>query len=207
MIEALAIIIVTLLVSLIVLLVKNLNKPINLVAPETRDRIIPAINQFNPDADVTTVCPAPFAAQACSHDWDTVTEQVLEMPHEKRAMIVMKCLKCGLIDKTMATTSAPPKPPAPPPPPPVPRCECRHKWEKEKIVTLDSAYEQMSKVKGNNGQWKKDAKTPEVDGKKLEPWMFRKVYISVRVCTQCGEIDKSIVSNLEDEANDPSESQ
>jgi Zn ribbon nucleic-acid-binding protein len=125
------------------------------------------------------------------------------MPHEKRLVHVLKCLKCGLIDKTMAVTSVPPKP-TPVPAPPLPRSECRHRWEKEKVVTLDSAYEQMAKVKGNNGQWKKDAKTPDTG--KPEPWMFRKVYISVRVCTQCGEIDKNIVSNLEGEdADEPTE--
>lgn len=201
MLEIAGILIVLLLLIIAGLLAYNSSKEIKVVAPEVRDRIVPAINQFDPDAEVTTVCPAPFAAQACSHDWETVNETVLEMPHEKRLIHVMKCAKCGLIDKTMATTSAPPKPPPPPPAPPLPRSECRHRWEKEKVVTLDSAYEQMAKVKGGNGQWKKDAKTPEMAGAPA-PWMFRKVYISVRCCTNCGEIDKSIVSNLEGEGAD-----
>jgi Zn ribbon nucleic-acid-binding protein len=197
MLEVLGIISVVLLLIAVLILLYNSTKEIKVIAPEVRDRIVPAINQFNPDAEVTTVCPAPFAAQACSHDWEVVNETILEMPHEKRMIHVMKCLRCGLVDKTMATTSEAPKPP---PPPPLPKCECRHRWEKEKVVTLESAYEQMAKVKGSNGQWKKDAKIPELSGTP-EPWMFRKVFISVRVCTQCGEIDKSIVSNMEGDDN------
>jgi hypothetical protein len=206
MIEFALIVIAALLMLLIVLLIQNLRKPINVVAPEVRDRIVPAINQYNPDAEITTVCPAPFAAASCSHDWETVNETILDMPHEKKLIHVQKCCKCGLVDKTVAATSAPPKPPPPPPAPPLPRSECKHRWEKEKVVTLDSAYEQMAKVRGSNGQWKKDAKVPDMSSTP-EPWMFRKVYISVRVCTQCGEIDKSIVSNLEGEgADEPAES-
>lgn len=201
MIEAFLGTITLLLLILIALSLRE--KSVTVIAPEVKERIVPAISQFDPNSPVTTVSPAPFASQACSHDWEIVTEQVLEVEHETRLVVIMKCNKCGLVDKTMSVTSAPPKPPPPPPVPPLPRCECRHRWEKEKNVTLDSAYEQMSKVKGGNGQWKKDSKTPELDQKKLEPWMFRKVYISVRVCTQCGEVDKSIVSNLEDETDEP----
>lgn len=91
----------------------------------------------------------------------------------------------------------------PPPVPPPPRSECRHKWDEKKAVTLDSAYEQMSKVKASNGQWKKDVKQPDITSDDIEPWMFRKTYVSIRVCTLCGEVDKSIVSNLTDNEEEP----
>jgi hypothetical protein len=197
-------VIASLLVITIILLMRNLNKPITVIAPEIRDRIVPSISQFDPASPVTTVSPAPFAAMTCAHDWDIVTDQTLEMDHEKRAVVIMSCNKCGLVDKTMTVTSPVPPPPKPLPPPPPPKSECRHRWDKEKVVTLDSAYEQMSRVRVS-GQ-KKDTKPPELDQSNLEPWMFRKIHISIRVCTQCGEIDKSIVSNLECEnAIDPTE--
>lgn len=194
MLETIGILIVALLLTIVVLLAYNSTKEVevNVVAPEVRDRIVPAISQFNPDAEVTTVCPAPFAAQACSHNWEVLNDTTLEMPHEKKLVHIMVCDKCGLIDKTTAITSAIPKPA----PVPQPRSECRHRWEKEKLVTLESAYEQMCKVKSTNGRWKQDAK-PELSGPP-EPWMFRKVFVSIRVCSQCGEIDKSIVSNMEE---------
>lgn len=186
----------------LVVLIQRSSKPV--VIDHTIERVVPAISQFNDKADVTTVCPVPLASLSCSHDWEIQVEQVLDMPHEKKCIAVLSCVKCGLLDKTVQTTSLAPKPLPPPPPPPLPRSECRHKWEKEKSVVLDSAYEQMSKVRGSNGQWKKDAKEPDLDEQELEPWMFRKRYISVRVCTSCGEIDRCLTANFEEgEENDP----
>lgn len=205
--------------------------------------------QFSPQADVTTVLPVPIHSATCDHDWETMTDQTLEMPHEKKMVLVMTCRRCGAIDKTVQITS-----PAPPEPPPLPtppclhdwqivveqnlevdhekkvivvmtcrRCgeidkttettskaparewckaECRHKWETEKKITLDSAYEQMLKSISSKEQY---ARTPKVDTKqKLDldlneapPWMFRKSYVCVRVCSVCGELDKVITSNFE----------
>jgi hypothetical protein len=127
-----------------------------------------------------------------------VSDQVLEMAHEKRSVLVMKCLNCGLIDKTMATTSALPKPPPPPPLPPLPKSECKHAWEKEKTVTLDSAYEQMNK---GATKLKRDITKPEI----FEKWMFRKVHMCVRVCRHCGDIDKSIITNIDSEETEQPE--
>lgn len=179
-------------------LIQRSSKPIAINHPT--DRIVPAISQFDDKADITTVCPVPLGSLSCSHDWEVKVEQVLDMPHEKKCIAVLSCVKCGLIDKTVQTTSVVPKPL----PPPLPRSECKHKWEKEKSVILDSAYEQMSKVRGSNGQWKKDAKKPDLEEQGLEPWMFRKRYVSVRVCTSCGEIDRCVTANFEEgEEDDP----
>lgn len=201
--------------------------------------------------DITTMVPLPLAAATCSHNWDVVDDKMLEMPHEKKHVLVLQCRTCGTLDKTMAVTSAAPKPLPPPacnhnwvsitdntldvahekkivviltcqncgaidktvettskpptvPQSLVPKSECRHKWEVEKRVLLDSAYEQMLesiKVKTNNyGNSKKvdPNKELDLDLNEAVPWMFKKTYVCVRVCTLCGELDKTIASNISD---------
>lgn len=207
--------------------------------------------------DITTMVPLPLAAATCSHNWDIIDDKMLDMPHEKKHVLVLQCHTCGALDKTMAVTSAAPKPLPPPAcshnwvaatestldvahekkivviltcqncgaidktvettskPPvvaqqPVPKSECRHKWETEKRVLLDSAYEQMLesiKVKTNNyGNSKKvdPNKELDLDLNKSPTWMFRKTYVCVRLCTLCGELDKTIASNFE-EGEEPNE--
>ena len=201
--------------------------------------------QFNPQADVTTVLPVPIHSATCDHDWETMMDQTLEMPHEKKVVLVMTCRRCGVIDKTVQITS--PQPPPEPPQPPTPcqhdwqtvveqrleaaheqkvvvvltcrkcgqidkttevtskpppilaeewtKAECRHKWETEKKVVLDSAYEQMLKsisFKENYGRTSKvdTNKKLDLDLDKAPAWMFRKSYVCIRVCSTCGEIDK-----------------
>jgi len=209
---------------------------------------------FDPGKDVTTVLPVPLHAATCDHLWDVQTEQLLEMPHEKRVVVVMVCRHCGVIDKTVQVTSPqpppqppPPKEPPPPcshewdavvqqnmemphekkivavltcrkcgavdktveatskaPPPPQPvwmKSECRHKWETEKKVVLDSAYEQMLKsiserVPNSRAKVNSDRKI-DLDLNEAPAWMFRKTYVCVRVCNTCGEIDKIITSNFD----------
>jgi hypothetical protein len=207
--------------------------------------------------DITTMIPLPLAAATCSHNWDIIDDKMLDMPHEKKHVLVLQCHTCGALDKTMAVTSAAPKP-LPPPPcnhnwiantdstldvahekkivviltcqncgaidktvettskppvivqPPQPKSECRHNWEAEKRVLLDSAYEQMLesiKVKTNNyGNAKKvdPNKELDLDLNKAPTWMFKKTYVCVRVCTVCGELDKTIASNFE-EGEEPNE--
>jgi hypothetical protein len=210
------------------------------------------------DKDITTIPPLPLAAATCSHNWDVVDDKMLEMPHEKKHVLVLQCRTCGTLDKTMAVTSAPPKPLPPPPPPacshnwvaatdstldvahekkivviltcqncgaidktvettskppavpqqPLPKSECRHKWEAEKRVVLDSAYEQMLesiKVKTNNyGNSKKvdPDKELDLDLNKAPTWMFKKTYVQIMKCTLCGEVNKTIASNIEGEEPD-----
>lgn len=204
------------------------------------------------DKDITTVPPIPISSGTCSHNWDVLDDKMLEMPHEKKHVLVLQCRSCGMLDKTMAVTSTPPKPlPLPPPPPcnhswtaitdntldvahekkivviltckncgaiektvettskapqtPLPKSECRHKWEVEKRVLLDSAYEQMLesiKVKTSSYSSTKKVdpnKELDLDLNKSPTWMFKKTYVCVRVCTLCGEIDKTIASNFDKE--------
>ena len=206
------------------------------------------MQQFVPTKDVTTVVPVPLHAATCDHDWETVTEQALEMPHEKKIVIIMSCHRCGIIDKTVQVTSPPP-PPAPEPPcqhewqtvidqvldvahekravviltcrkcgtidkttevtskppaPPAPqwtKANCKHDWDVEKKVVLESAYEQMLKsisVKQSYGRAKVDTeKRLDLDLNTAPAWMFRKSYVCVRVCKVCGEIDKIQTSNFD----------
>lgn len=67
---------------------------------------------------------------------------------------------------------------------------------------LDSAYEQMSKAEQKIPHTQFMKKASQLDATTIEPWMFRKTYISIRVCVHCGEIEKVISSNFttEDEA-------
>jgi len=203
------------------------------------------------DKDITTVPPMPLSAATCSHNWDTIDDKMLDMPHEKKHMLVLQCRICGMLDKTVVVTSMAPKPLPPPPcshnwmavtdntldvahekkvvviltcqncgaidktvettsnPPVVPqqplsKSECRHKWEVEKKVLLDSAYEQMLesiKVKTSNyGSSKKVDPNKELglDLNESLPWMFKKTYIQIMKCALCGEINKTIASNISD---------
>ncbi len=218
------------------------------------------MKEFDPNKDVTTVVPMTLGAATCTHSWTPIVDRVLEMPHEKKQILVLECRNCGMVDKTVQATSTmppprlviPPKPlppppckhdwttqqlqnldmphekkfvhimvckncgavdkttevttPVPPPPnPPWTKDQCKHKWDVEKRVLIDSAYEQMLesiKVKASQyGTGKKVDPNKQLD---LEldtapAWMFKKTYISVRTCTVCGEIDKTIASNFEAE--------
>ena len=136
------------------------------------------LQQVNPEADITTILPISAHSAICDHDWEVMAERVLEMPHEKKSVLVMACRRCGIVDKTVQSTS---------PPPPC-KTDCHHKWETEKKITLESAYEQILKS---------DDKRIEIDLSEAQPWMFRKSYVSIRICSVCGELDKVITSNFE----------
>jgi hypothetical protein len=166
------------------------------------------------EGDFTTVLPVPLAAQTCSHEWETVVQEKISAPHEQKVVAVLKCDKCGFIDKTVETTSEPP----PPPKPIEPRGECRHNWKVEKAVTLDSAYEQIvqaikSKTSNSwhtrgNTSGKKEVKIELPDPNTASAWMFQKSYLKTRVCSKCGEIHNIVAKNFElegvsDDSNSP----
>jgi hypothetical protein len=149
----------------------------------------------------------PPPAPPCKHQWETVERATLEQNHESRLVVIMKCVLCGDVDKTTEVTS---KPPPPPPVPPPPRSECRHKWVTDKTVTLDSAYEQMLKSIKTVGQYGgkqriDPSKKLDLDLQQAPQWMFRKTHIQIRTCSLCGEIDKLVASNVEEESADEKE--
>ena len=236
MLEIIGLILIVLMIVHLLVSVKRSGKTVFMGKSEKID--------FN--QDITTMAPLPLAAATCSHSWDIIDDKVLDMPHEKKHVLVLQCHTCGALDKTMAVTSEAPKTlPQPcshnwvavtdstldvahekkivviltcqncgaidktvettskPPLSPQSKSECRHKWEAEKRVLLESAYEQMLesiKVKGNYGNAKKvdPNKELDLDLNKSPTWMFKKTYICVRVCTLCGELDKTIASNFEE---------
>jgi hypothetical protein len=89
--------------------------------------------------DVTTIHPLPFLAATCAHNWDVVDDKMLDLPHEKKHVLVLQCRTCGTLDKTVAVTSPAPKVTPPPPVPPTP---CHHNWETVVNTTLDAGHEQ-----------------------------------------------------------------
>ena len=97
------------------------------------------LQKFKPQDDVTTVLPLPVHAATCDHDWETLTDHVLEMPHEKKVVLVLNCRHCGAIDKTVQVTS--PEPPPPEPPPPPPPLPCHHEWATMTEQVLDLPHE------------------------------------------------------------------
>ena len=131
------------------------------------------------DADITTVLPVPLGAATCNHDWEVLTDTTLEMSHEKKYVLVVACRRCGVLDKTIATTSKPPKSPD----------DCHHRWGEEKSVRLESAFEQMADAK--NFDMKK------LDLEDLPREFFRKTYTKVYKCEDCGVIQVVQASNLE----------
>jgi len=233
------------LTTLILVLIKN-----------NKTKYLGALKEFDPNKDVTTLTPLSLSAATCTHSWTPIVDRVLEMPHEKKQILVLECRNCGMVDKTVQTTSALP-PPAPlpkplPPPPckhdwscvqyqnlemphekkfiliqtckncgaldkttevtsPVPapawtKEQCKHKWDVEKRVLIDSAYEQMLesiKVRRDNYSSSKKIdpnKALDLELNKAPAWMFRKTYVSIRTCTVCGEVDKTVASNFDGDA-------
>lgn len=193
---------------------------------------------FDPKVEATTILPVSLHAASCDHDWSVVTEQIIEMPHEKKCVIILNCTRCGTLDKTIQITS--PMPAMPPEPcrhdwdkvidqkmeneveqklvvvmtcrqcgvvekviqqlaASKPKSECRHQWQTEKKIELDSAYEQMVQGITVKDQYNKKTKTDkiELDLDKAPSWMFKKSYVSIRICSECGEIDKTLASNFE----------
>jgi len=146
--------------------------------------------EFDPSKDVTTVLPVPLGASTCIHRWVVVSEQKLSNAHQERLAVIMKCDGCGAIDKTIQAIPAPPQ--AAPP-----RAECRHRWDREKTVTLDSAYEQMRKAEEKIPHTQFMKKASQLDATTIEPWMFKKTYISRLICNQCGEVITTVASNVE----------
>ncbi len=200
-----------------------------------------SLKEFDPNKDVTTLTPVSIHAANCMHRWDVISDTVLEMPHEKKLVLVLQCSGCGLIDKTVQSTDTAPPPQKPLPckhewiteqnqnldmphekkfvlilkckncgaldkttevtsPAPLGKEQCRHKWEIEKRALIDSAYEQMLesiKVKAYNTKKIDPNKALDLDLNESPSWMFRKTYVCVRTCTLCGEIDKTIASNFD----------
>lgn len=156
--------------------------------------------------------PIPIGAAACIHRWDAVKDEVLDVGHQKKMVVILRCTECGLLHECIETTD-----PAPPPPKvDPPRSECRHQWSVEKSVELESAYEQMretiklvcgSKAPGQPGSqsrttWEQVTRKLESgvlpDPDKSEAWVFRKEYVQVRTCQKCGEVLVIKASNIPD---------
>ena len=141
---------------------------------------------------VTNPEPEPSPPGLCSHDWQTLTERVLEVPHEKKVLLVLNCRKCGLVDKTTEVTSVAPKG----------KEDCRHKWDKQKSVILDSAYEQMIRSISTKQPYKAKVDTDKkinLDLDKAPSWMFKKTYVCEWVCTLCGEVHTTVASNFDED--------
>lgn len=223
---------------------------IHLMANKHKTTYLGMSKEFDPNKDVTTIMPLPLSAATCTHSWVPIVDRVLEMPHEKKQILVIECRNCGMVDKTVQTTSAlPPPPKALPPPPckhdwscvqysnlemphekrfiliqtckncgaldkttevtsPVPATlwtkeQCKHKWDIENRVLIDSAYEQMLesiKIRKNNYSSAKTIdpnKALDLELNTAPAWMFRKTYVSIRTCETCGEVDKTIASNFD----------
>ncbi len=145
-------------------------------------------------ADHTTDLPLPPNADSCSHDWDLVTHDVLD---GRRSVTVLKCLHCGVLDKTIEDVE--------------PIEACRHRWKKEKDLELESAYEQMATAADKHNRavfrdvssrnYNKSVpaapawRMPAIEMDEAHKWMFEKKLVQIRICPDCGEIDKTITSN------------
>jgi len=120
----------------------------------------------------------PLLAPVCHHEWGVLKEEALENEREKKTITILQCKFCGNLDKTVESIRVPD-----PPKPAEPRSECRHSWELQKSIELESAYEQM----------KDNSESCE----SFQPWMFRKTVIIQRICTRCGEISTVESSNYD----------
>lgn len=153
--------------------------------PPSEEKILSQSIIVKADADITTVLPAPILSATCCHTWDVLVDRTLTAPHEQSSFVILKCHKCGILDKTKVITSKPPSPEWK-------KENCKHDWEEEKTVHLKSAFEQIADAGFAKGF---DVKKINVDD--LPRDFFRKVYIKVRICKVCGEVNKIEASNYD----------
>jgi RNase P subunit RPR2 len=218
---AVAIIVVLLFISTVVYFLVEINKNIKGVRKKLTyednnkkgGTVLLPVTRMDVKAECNTVLPVPIGAEMCHHSMEVITNQVLRTTHEEKCVIVLQCIKCGVIDKTIAVTS------------PVPRteptrAECRHAWVKEKTITLQSAFEQMEDllIKDKSSVFKpfkrkieneEETSPSNFDPSIAPPWMFRKTMCIQRICSKCGEIDRAIMSNfdVDDEENNGEEAE
>ena len=122
----------------------------------------------------------------CPHVWEVSTERVIENNDEKKLVLIQKCSLCGILDKTVESLKKERS-----------KTECRHKWIKQKLVNIESAYEQYAgEMKHATKDWR-DSSKAWLDTKNLGPWAFRKTHVCTYVCELCGEINTIIASNYD----------
>lgn len=140
----------------------------------------------------TTTLPPNVASASCSHHWIVIKDERLSNSASAQKLItILQCDLCGTLDKTIEDVPAPVPVKVDPP-----KSECRHVWEKQKSVILDSAYEQMAENTPRG--------SVNLNDTKQKAWFFRKRYVGQRICNRCGLIDTVIASNydLPDEFSD-----
>ena len=140
--------------------------------------------------DITTMHPLPFQAATCAHNWDVVDDKMLELPHEKKHVLVLQCRTCGTLDKTVAITSPAPKVTPPPPPPPTP---CHHNWETVVNTTLDAGHEQKIIAILTCKLCGKIDKTTEVTSPAPPPPAPPPVPLSPDTCCHKWDVDKKVL--------------
>jgi hypothetical protein len=183
------------LIGLLLAIIAGRLKDLKPLAPPAVERI----ERIEIKGDVTTLIPIPMGSDMCKHDWEIISKEKIEGSSEKKVATIAKCLKCGLLDKTVVTIKDPV-----PPTPPIPKSECKHNWQIEKSVVIGSAFEQVAEmaksiqVKNKTTKEIKDIsenlKLPDMTNAKID--MFRKTYVSIRVCKSCGEVHTVKASNV-----------
>ena len=143
----------------------------------------------------TTTLPPNMASANCQHHWTIIKDEKLSNTAEQKMVVILQCEMCGSIDKTIEHIA-----PFKPDPPPTPKSECRHVWEKQKAVILESAYEQIAENTPRGS-----ILPTQMQQMQNNPWFFRKRYISQRICPKCGAIDTIIASNYDIAGEDSSE--
>ena len=142
--------------------------------------------------DTMVQLPLPPKAAFCDHQWQTLTDKVIDGDNETTHILIISCPHCGIVDKTITKVSK----------------RCQHKWVKSDIIEAVSAYEQMhttlelmtsNKAYGMAG--KKgivDSITTALNDRQL--WVFRKAIADIRTCNICGEINTVKIENFSEGA-------
>jgi hypothetical protein len=122
----------------------------------------------------TTGLPIPLAAHTCSHQWTEVMRETIAGEFEKKVVLVIKCDRCGAIDKTIEEG----------------KIACRHVW-RDKTFSIESPFN-MRYVSTNYGV---SSSAPEP--KAQNAWMFKKTNCVVLSCANfnqaaCNKLYESI---------------
>lgn len=126
-------------------------------------------NYLDVPLEHTTQLPVPIAAATCTHDWQVLVQETLDGELESKVVVVMKCPRCGAIDKTIETAQK----------------KVKRDWKLVKEVQTPSAYQQMDLAYHN---------APNPDSS--PSWMFRQGYLAIYECANTGEIREVRSSNI-----------
>lgn len=166
------------------------------------NRLSNVIRNLETESKCINGIPIPPTAEYCVHNWQVISDKVLEVRGRKTHILSVGCPNCGIKDINRTEIEEI-----------TPVSECRHSWKTLVQKDVPSAYEQMNEtlLKLTNGyvnsKTVRDAIeditttiTSKVKDKDNDSSLFNKEFIKVVQCSDCGKIHEIKASNYDSDA-------